>query len=188
MANSWTKNDYNRSYGEDDRPERRYRQERAYGMRGRRFDEPQHVGGRYEEEYGYEADYDRPSSYEYRRMYGGGMNRDDERDARFRDVARFERESNFGGERDPEWHPYGGRPRRHMRERDMQHGDYPRAREYEREWDRETDRGAWNRSRDEVSSWFGDEEARRRRRMDEMRDDWEDQQRDYRARRHGRYE
>lgn len=33
------------------------------------------------------------------------------------------------------------------------------------------DRGWWDRTRDEVSSWFGDEDAERRRRMDELRDD-----------------
>jgi CBS domain-containing protein len=32
------------------------------------------------------------------------------------------------------------------------------------------DRGWWDRTSDEVSSWFGDEEAERRRRMDERRD------------------
>lgn len=32
------------------------------------------------------------------------------------------------------------------------------------------DRGWWDRTSDEVSSWFGDEEAERRRRMDEQRD------------------
>jgi osmotically-inducible protein OsmY len=31
------------------------------------------------------------------------------------------------------------------------------------------DRGFWDRASDEVRSWFGDEEAERRRRMDEMR-------------------
>lgn len=31
------------------------------------------------------------------------------------------------------------------------------------------DRGWWDRTKDEVSSWFGDDEAERRRRMDEMR-------------------
>lgn len=34
----------------------------------------------------------------------------------------------------------------------------------------EEERGWWDRASDEVASWFGDEEAERRRRMDEMRD------------------
>jgi osmotically-inducible protein OsmY len=42
---------------------------------------------------------------------------------------------------------------------------YYRSRHYRGE----EDRGLWDRARDEVRSWFGDEEAERRRRMDEMR-------------------
>ena len=33
------------------------------------------------------------------------------------------------------------------------------------------DRGWWDKTRDEVSSWFGDDDAERRRRMDEIRDE-----------------
>lgn len=33
------------------------------------------------------------------------------------------------------------------------------------------DRNAWDRTRDEVSSWFGDDDAERRRRMDERREE-----------------
>ena len=33
------------------------------------------------------------------------------------------------------------------------------------------ERGWWDRTRDEVSSWFGDDDAERRRRMDELRDE-----------------
>lgn len=46
-------------------------------------------------------------------------------------------------------------------------GDYGRRRgvsDYDRNWDR--DRSWWDKTADEVSSWFGDEEAERRRRMD----------------------
>ena len=35
--------------------------------------------------------------------------------------------------------------------------------------DRDQDRGWWDRTRDEVRSWMGDDDAERRRRMDEMR-------------------
>ena len=42
--------------------------------------------------------------------------------------------------------------------------DYDRERSYRRD---EDDRGFFNRAGDEVRSWFGDEEAERRRRMDE---------------------
>jgi len=48
--------------------------------------------------------------------------------------------------------------------------------EYEREGRdrnrsaRDRDRGVWDRTGDEVRSWFGDEEAERRRRHDEARE------------------
>jgi osmotically-inducible protein OsmY len=38
-----------------------------------------------------------------------------------------------------------------------------------RGWQQGGERGFWDRATDEVSSWFGDEDAERRRRMDEMR-------------------
>jgi osmotically-inducible protein OsmY len=49
---------------------------------------------------------------------------------------------------------------------DRDRGDYRDERRYQ---DRE--RGVLSRTRDEVASWFGDDEAASRRRMDEMRDD-----------------
>lgn len=54
---------------------------------------------------------------------------------------------------------------------------YDRDRSYGGNWDsrresdrgrRQDDRGWWDRTTDEISSWFGDEEAERRRRMDRM--------------------
>lgn len=39
------------------------------------------------------------------------------------------------------------------------------------------DRNMWERSRDEVRSWFGDEEAERRRMHDQRESDWEEQSR-----------
>ncbi|HKU75546.1 MAG TPA: BON domain-containing protein [Pyrinomonadaceae bacterium] len=48
---------------------------------------------------------------------------------------------------------------------DYDRTDYDRGR-YDRE---EGGRGWWDRASDEVASWFGDEEAERRRRMDEQR-------------------
>ena len=47
---------------------------------------------------------------------------------------------------------------------DYDRGDSDRGRN-----DREEGRGWWDRASDEVASWFGDEEAERRRRMDEQR-------------------
>ncbi|HRO61082.1 MAG TPA: BON domain-containing protein, partial [Burkholderiaceae bacterium] len=66
------------------------------------------------------------------------------------------------------------------RERDF-HGRYGESgRDYGRYGDdygqqgygrygRDEERGLWDRTRDEVASWFGDDEAEQRRRMDEMR-------------------
>ena len=55
---------------------------------------------------------------------------------------------------------------------DRDRGDYRDERRYQ---DRE--RGALGRARDEVASWFGDDEAASRRRMDEMRDERHDRDR-----------
>jgi hypothetical protein len=46
--------------------------------------------------------------------------------------------------------------------------DFDRERGYDRNMDR--DRNWWDRASDEVSSWFGDDEAERRRRADRERD------------------
>ncbi|MDX5419208.1 MAG: SWFGD domain-containing protein, partial [Hymenobacteraceae bacterium] len=57
-------------------------------------------------------------------------------------------------------------------DRDRYSSDYDRDRDRDRH-----DRGFFDRAGDEIKSWFGDEEAERRRRMDEMRD--RDENRDY---------
>ena len=62
------------------------------------------------------------------------------------------------------------RYRDYERNRDDRPGDAWRERD-ERWRAREHDRPFTNRASDEVRSWFGDEEARRRREMDERRDD-----------------
>jgi hypothetical protein len=49
--------------------------------------------------------------------------------------------------------------------------------------DRYGDRDAWDRGSDEVKSWFGDDEAERRRRRDERRDDLRDRAESYRSNR-----
>lgn len=66
-------------------------------------------------------------------------------------------------------------PRRFQRARDYGQGGYPHARprDYEAREDwgdpgyRGEDRGFFERAGDEVASWFGDEDAERRRRLDE---------------------
>lgn len=61
--------------------------------------------------------------------------------------------------------------------------DMDRERDYGRGGDRGRgdDRGMVSRGADEVRSWFGDDEARRRRKMDDQRDRQFDRQRDYGA-------
>lgn len=44
-------------------------------------------------------------------------------------------------------------------------------RSYRGDYDRRDDRGMWDRASDEVASWFGDEDAERRRDMDARRDE-----------------
>src|SRR6476646_5627770 len=68
-----------------------------------------------------------------------------------RDMRRDERSQRSDNrDRDRGW---GGEHRSHERDRD--------------------DRGFWDRASDEVASWFGDDEAERRRREDQMREERE---------------
>src|SRR5687768_12493610 len=71
--------------------------------------------------------------------------------------------------------PYGGRGRDDYRDRnEFRDRDYrSRERGYGRDYD--DDRGFFERAGDEVRSWFGDEEAERRRRWDERLQDREDE-------------
>ena len=204
MPNRWTRRDYNRGgEGEDVRREQRQMergQQYLDDQYGRTWEDndryqqsqdsfapfgttrgPNFGSGydrNYGENYGGEGEYYGRSGYrsrQYREGQGRALN-DRNYDEGYRDAARFERESHYGMDRDPEWKPYRGSNRHH---RDHDHDrDYHESRDYQREVNRETDRGAWNRSRDEVESWFGDEDAKRRREMDEMRDDARDRDRD----------
>lgn len=81
--------------------------------------------------------------------------------------------------RSDNYDPYYTNPYRD--ERDEYQGNYYRSQNsrYEspmtRNWrndyyNNRDDRNWWDKTKDEVSSWFGDEDADRRRRMDEMRD------------------
>ncbi len=68
---------------------------------------------------------------------------------------------------------------------------YGYGRDYDRDADRyrryNEDRGFFDRAGDEVRSWFGDEEAERRRRLDEARDERYDRDR-YEGGRYARYQ
>lgn len=123
-----------------------------------------------------------------RRPYRSQFERDDE--DQFRPAERYtERnyERQYGTEYDPGYgmsseSRYGNRfePRNYGRGGEREYsrygvaygrGDYGRERNYTanyRERRPSEERGWWERMSDEVASWFGDEAAERRRRMDEM--------------------
>jgi hypothetical protein len=63
------------------------------------------------------------------------------------------------------------------RDRERERWNRPEGDQGWRDRGREDDRGFVARGTDEVRSWFGDDEAERRRRMDEQRDDWRDRDR-----------
>ena len=68
---------------------------------------------------------------------------------------------------------YDTRDERSRWRRDRQFGDR-NSRDQQRDWDRERgsdDRGFFERAGDEIASWFGDDDADRRRREDQMRDE-----------------
>jgi osmotically-inducible protein OsmY len=159
MSTRYSDRDYDRTY---DREENRYGRRSVYGYGSspsetarrygsREFDRDYDIGGRdygreYESERDYEfGDYGIPGS---ERGYS----------------SRYNTPSSFYSER----YNYPSRYRsgetygsRYNRESDYDR-DYYRGRGLqERSW--------WDRASDEVSSWFGDEEAERRRRMDEQR-------------------
>jgi osmotically-inducible protein OsmY len=171
----------------DERDERSYDQ--VYDRTGRRAESDyERNRGRYEASRDYDdynrerdygrdygasgvRDYDREGSYSG--SYGGTTGRHYERDYGQRDYARgysgsemnrrfgnYEREG-YPGSR-YESGTYGSRYGR---------GDYERGYGSREQYGNRglEERGWWDRATDEVSSWFGDEEAERRRRMDEQR-------------------
>lgn len=145
-----------REYGRRDYPRQRfdnevYRRERAWRERQTQFerdDANQFTGGYRERDYDREFGTRLEPGYRMRSRYAGRY------EPRYPDRD-YEREL-----------PYGRR--RHV-------SDYDRRRDfsYDRDYNgpsRDQERGWWERMSDEVASWFGDEEAERRRRMDEIRE------------------
>lgn len=141
-----TRRDYTSSRWEDDlespSERRNYPQERG-GYTSERGDYSEREYGRYGRTYGDEGRYrDRSSSYSPRYHYPTG----------FRSGERYSER----GRGDYETTPYGRGERDYQYER----ADYASG----------EPRGWWDRVSDEVASWFGDEEAERRRRMDQQRE------------------
>lgn len=143
---------YSPSYGGDYQTRREYtsgreddwespRERRNYPQERDDYSEREY--GRYGRSYGDEGRYrDRSSSYSPRYNYPTG----------FRSGERYSER----GRGNYETTPYGRGERDYQYER----GDYGFG----------EPRGWWDRASDEVASWFGDEEAERRRRMDQQRE------------------
>ena len=155
---------YGRSYGE--RSEGRY----GYGGRERESERYGREGGISGGEYGGRSSGRRGGEYQSggrEGYWGGGW--ENERDERSRygnpiGGSGFERGYNDARSDYPsQRYNYPGGYRSGER-----YGE--RGSEYDRErYGRGEERGWWDRASDEVASWFGDEEAERRRRMDEQR-------------------
>lgn len=151
--------DLDRSYGERSEGRSRYGsgRERESGRYGREY------GDRYSSRRG--SDYGTSGREGY---WGGGW--ENERDERSRygnpiGGSGFERgynESTSGYSSQRNNYPGG------YRSRSERYGE--RGPEYDRErYEGGEERGWWDRASDAVASWFGDEDAERRRRMDEQR-------------------
>jgi osmotically-inducible protein OsmY len=143
-------NRYSRSresdYDNDD-----YGHERNYGGQS---------GGYGSSGYGRDRSYDRGNDYgEGRSRYAGEMNRG----------------SGYSGDwnRSDDWNRGDEWNRRSDWDRNRGYSDY---RGYEDRLGNERNRGGerdwWSKTKDEVSSWFGDDDAERRRRMDESRGEY----------------
>jgi osmotically-inducible protein OsmY len=136
-------------FGEEDAERRRIENERRFGYRrghrsrGRDYEYGgyQRRGGGYEGAY---PGYDRPWAQDYGGEYGYDPYRYSSRYSTWPDY-----EEGYG--RGPRF-PYGGG----YYNREFSSGD----------WERERDRDFLSRAGDEIASWFGDEEAARRREMD----------------------
>jgi osmotically-inducible protein OsmY len=164
------------------RPTRDY--DRSYGERSRyyRYDDSDLEN----ERYGRESEYDRYSrptrrQYQTREGYGGEAfgsgryNQSSDMNRSYPDVERYGRSYDDDWQNRKTWgresqrynYPSDYRSGSSYREHSG-YGDYGRG-EYDREYD-QGERGWWDRTSDEVASWFGDEEAQQRRRMDRRRE------------------
>ena len=143
-------------------------------------------GGRESERYGREGREGWPGSSRYDRESSAGGGRQTGREGYWGRGWENERDDDM---RESRYGSYGrsGAERGYsegMRDYSSQRYNYPtgfrsgesygkrsRGYDYGREgYDRGGERGWWDRASDEVASWFGDEEAERRRRMDQQRE------------------
>src|SRR5262245_58322540 len=148
-------NDYDYDY-------RRGRREREY------YDEPYYRGQGGDDEEPYERGYEEP----YQRGYGGeqqryGYGRSGYYGEQYRRGHRGRHYGEPYGAYDYGRYEYGDRTREPYYQRGYE-GEY-REPYYRGGRGRGEERGFFERAGDEIKSWFGDEEAERRRRVDEIR-------------------
>ena len=181
--------DYNRSWGESGQgrhgfgreESERYNAESRW--RGQYGDQSSHRSGREHEgsRERYGRDWDE-SEYEGGRDYGSSSPLGMDAQRRFREASSdYSRRFDYPND-SASRSMYGNAGNRPF---DYDRGRFGRGAErgYDYERDRhgsgqEEDRGWWDRASDTVASWFGDEEAERRRRMDQRHDE----AREYRGR------
>jgi osmotically-inducible protein OsmY len=165
--NDWNRNRRGSNQDWDNRDQDRSRNEnygssfgerssgRSYGNQGNfgnsdnDYNQRSSYGG-YRGDTDYNDMYRRDNDYSSNRgMYGnsGGVNRGS---------------SNYMGRSENDW---GSRTNRGYSDSDYGY----RSGGYDDDRNRNDERGWWDKTKDEVSSWFGDDDAERRRRMDEMR-------------------
>jgi osmotically-inducible protein OsmY len=145
----------NRQFNED------WNRDRKRSREGQRYGD---YGGAYSSDYGSPyGSRSEQSRVGRRRTYGDSEWDRDE----YRQGSIWEREHHLRADRDRDdlkGAAYGGNTGRYGEGRS---GNYE-SRDYDRAGS-DRNRDWWDRSRDEVSSWFGDDDAERRRRMDEQR-------------------
>jgi len=146
---NWNENDirYGRNRENDYDDDDYNRSERNYGSQSSNYGSAGYYPNR-------DRSNERYSDWDSRGRYSGDMNRGS---SNYQD-----RDWNRGDDwnRGNDWN----------RNRDYRGQGYDERSDYER--NRGNDRNWWNKTKDEVSSWFGDEDAERRRRMDESRGEY----------------
>lgn len=153
QSRPWREGESGRNFagsGIDSQGESDYSEDRSqsrYGRTGRGYD----TGRQYGEGYG------EGRQYREDRNYGEGASM---RPQRYDYPSGSRARETYGGH--GAYEDYGNR---YLREEGR---DY----DYDRGYSGREDRGWWDRASDEVSSWFGDEDATRRRRMDQQRDEY----------------
>lgn len=119
----------------------------------------------------YTGGYGRNRGYDRESYYGGGFDRDYDYDRDYYGESSYGR-GRFGSDygRNTGYGNYGSRGYTGRRGYDYDREDYGyRGRSYDRGYESDYDRderGWFDKAADEVASWFGDEEAERRRRRD----------------------